>query len=228
MDGDAPTTVAHHPESFRDGMRAGLPLVLPTLVVGVSFGVFTQSIGWGTVAPIVCSLVVFSGSAQFAMSSVLGGGGGVAPAVLAAALVNARFLPMGLALGPSLHGGRLRRAIEGQAMVDASWAIAVRGEGQFSRPILIGATLPQWAGWQIGTVLGVLGGDVLGDPDRYGLDAVFPAFFLALLAVELRNRRAIPVALLAAAITLALVPIAPVGLPVVAAAAAALLGLRDA
>jgi 4-azaleucine resistance transporter AzlC len=216
------------PDSFRAGIRAGLPLGLATLLVGVSFGVLAQSLGWGTVAPIVFSLIVFSGSAQFAVASVLGGGGGVGPAVLAAALVNARFLPMGLALGPSLLGGRLRRAIEAQAMVDASWVIAARGDGRFSRPILLGATLPQFLAWQIGTVIGVLGGGALGDAERFGLDAVFPAFFVALLAAELRNPRAIPVALLAAAITFALIPVAPVGLPVVAAAGAALLGLRHA
>jgi 4-azaleucine resistance transporter AzlC len=224
-----PSSGAHdRPDTFRAGIRAGLPLGLATLLVGISFGVLTQSLGWGTVAPIVFSLIVFSGSAQFAVASVLGGGGGVAPAVLAAALVNARFLPMGLALGPSLPGGRLRRAIEGQAMVDASWVIAARGDGRFSRPILLGATLPQFIAWQLGTVIGVLGGGALGDAERYGLDAVFPAFFVALLAAELRNRRAIPVALLAAAITFALIPVAPFGLPVVAAAAAALLGLRRA
>jgi 4-azaleucine resistance transporter AzlC len=222
----AGTTGRHPPESFREGVKAGLPLGLATLIVGISFGVLARSLGWGIVAPIVFSLIVFSGSAQFAVASVLGGGGGVAPAVLAAALVNARFLPMGLALGPSLHGGRLRRAIEGQAMVDASWVIAARGDGRFSRPILLGATLPQFLAWQLGTVIGVLGGGALGDAERYGLDAVFPAFFVALLAAELRNRRAIAVAALAAAITLALIPVAPVGLPVVAAAAAALLGLR--
>ena len=213
------------PHSLRDGLRAGRPLVLPTLLLGVSFGVLARSLGWGVVAPLVCSLVVFSGSAQFAIVSVLGGGGGALPAVLAAALVNARFLPMGLALGPSLPGGRWRRALEGQAVVDASWALAAGGDGRFSRPLLFGATLPQFVAWQVGTVLGVFGGDVIGDPERLGLDAVFPAFFLALLLPELRNRRAIAAAALAAVVTLALIPVAPAGLPVVAAAGAALLGL---
>ena len=86
--------------------------------------------------------MVLSGSAQFAGASILGAGGGVGAATLAAVFVNARFLPMGLALAPSLVGGRLRRAAEGQLVIDASWALANRGDGTFKREYLIGATLP--------------------------------------------------------------------------------------
>jgi predicted branched-subunit amino acid permease len=77
-------------------------------------------------------------------------------------------------------------------------------------------------------VLGVLWGDLLGDPEALGLDAVYPAFFLALLFEELRARRAARgVAAAGALIALVLVPIAPPGVPVLAAALAALVGLRD-
>jgi predicted branched-subunit amino acid permease len=84
--------------------------------------------------------------------------------------------------------------------------------------------------WVAGTALGVFGGELIGDPDRLGLDAMFPAFFLALLAGgELhRGRRAVLAACIGAAVALVLVPIAPPGVPVIAASAAALLGLAGA
>jgi 4-azaleucine resistance transporter AzlC len=207
------------------GVRAGLVFVLPTLLVGISFGLLARSLGWGIAAPIVFSAVVFSGSAQFAVASILGAGGGVVAAVAAAALVNARFAPMGIAVGPSLKGGPLRRALEGQAIVDVSWALASRGGGRFDREVMIGATLPQYVAWTVGTVIGVAAGGAVGDPAELGLDAIFPAFFLALLAEELRNRRAVAVAVVAAALALALLPVAPPGVPVIAASAAAFLGL---
>src|SRR5215211_9170093 len=104
------------------GARAVLPLALATGVMGISFGVLAYASGWGTVAPIVFSVMAFSGTAQFAVVSVLGAGGAVVPAIVAAVLLNARFLPMGIAVAPFLKGGPLRRALEGQAVVDASWA----------------------------------------------------------------------------------------------------------
>jgi 4-azaleucine resistance transporter AzlC len=208
------------------GVRAALPFALATFVLGISFGVLARSLGWGTLAPIVFSVIAFSGSAQFAVASVLGAGGGAVAAIVAAALLNSRFGPMGVAVAPYLKGGPLRRALEGQAVVDASWALASRGGGRFDREFMIGATLPQVTAWIGGTIVGVLGGDFIGDPERLGLDVIFPAFFLALLAEELRSARAVIVALIAAVLALALVPFAPPGVPVIAACAAALLGLR--
>jgi 4-azaleucine resistance transporter AzlC len=209
---------------MRRGIRAGLPPALATLAVGISFGVLAQPV-IGTAAAIVMSIIVYAGSAQFAAVGTLAAGGTAGAALLAGLLMNARFLPMGIAAAPALRGGRLRRAAEGQAVVDASWAIASDGRGNFDRELLIGATIPQALGWWSGTAIGALGGSLLGDPQALGLDAIFPAFFLALLVNELRNGRAVLAAGIATVLALLLVPHVPAGVPVVAASAAALLGL---
>ena len=112
--------------------------------------------------------------------------------------------------------------------MDASFALASRGDGTFDGDKLIGATIPQAAAWVAGTILGVLGGGLLGDPAALGLDAIFPAFYLVLLLEEARGRRAVLAAALGVLITLSLMPFAPAGLPVIAASVAALLGLRRA
>ena len=210
------------------GVRAGLVLTLPTLAIGVTFGILARSLEWGVLAPIAFSALAFSGSAQFAVASVLGAGGTVVAATVAAVLVNARFAAMGIAVAPALKGGRFRRALEGQAVVDASWALASRGDGRFDREFMIGATIPQFVAWVAGTVIGAVGGEAIGNAEDLGLDAIFPAFFLALLADELRNRRAVLAALVAGATALALVPFTPPGVPIIAACGAALLGLRRA
>ena len=216
-----------HDGVYLAGARAGLPFALATFVLGISFGVLARSLGWGIVAPIVFSVITFSGSAQFAVVAVLGAGGGALAAIVAAVLLNSRFLPMGVAVAPFLKGGPLRRALEGQAVVDASWALASRGGGHFDREYMIGATLPQVVAWISGTVIGVLSSDVVGNVERLGLDVIFPAFFMALLVDELRDgRRTIAVALIAAVLSLALVPWVPPGVPVIAACAAALFGLK--
>jgi 4-azaleucine resistance transporter AzlC len=213
-------------ERLRPGFRGGFPYAVAAGVVGVSFGAVAEPL-MGPVAPIVMSVVVFAGSAQFAATAVLLAGGGALLAVTAGILLNARFIPMGIATAPSLTGGRLWRAVQGQALVDASWALANRGEGRFDRDFLIGSTLAHYPLWVAGTAIGVLGGGLIGDPETFGLDAMFPAFFLALLVVELRNRAALPAAALGALLALALVPFAPAGVPVIAAALAALIALRD-
>src|ERR671910_596836 len=144
------------------GARAALPFALATFVLGISFGVLARSLGWGIVAPIVFSVIAFSGSAQFAVVAVLGAGGGALPAIGAAVLLNSRFLPMGVAIAPFLKGGPLRRALEGQAVIDASWALASRGGGRFDREFMMGATAPQVVAWIGGAVVGGVASVVVG------------------------------------------------------------------
>lgn len=213
------------PTSLPAGARAGFPFAVAAGLVAVSFGAVAEPV-MGTVAPIVMSAVVFAGSAQFAAIAVLGAGGGVVAAVVAGILLNARYGPMGIALAPSLRGGRVRRAAIGQAMVDQSWAMANRGQGRFDVTFMVGATLPAYPLWVAGTAAGVLAGDLIGDPERLGLDVVFPAFFLALLVPELREPPSRSAAALGAATALVLLPVAPAGVAILAASAAALLGLR--
>jgi len=214
------------PSDIREGVRKGLPLVLPTLAGGISFGVLAQPV-MGSIAPVVMSLVVFSGAAQFAALTVLTAGGGALAAIAAAMLMNGRWLPMGLAVGPFLSGGRRKRAAQSLALVDASFALSSRGDGTYDRGILIGATLPQAAAWTGGTLIGVLSSSAIADPGALGLDAMFPAFFAVLLAGEARGKLPLTAAALGALIALALMPFAPPGVPVLAASVAALLGLRS-
>jgi 4-azaleucine resistance transporter AzlC len=210
---------------IRTGIRAGLPLVLPTLAGGLSFGVLAQPL-MGSLAPVLMSLAVFSGAAQFAALTVLTAGGGAVAAILAGMLLNLRWLPMGLAVGPFLKGGPVRRALESQGTVDASFALARNEDGTYDRGVMLGATLPQYVAWAGGTLLGVLGGSLLGDPKTLGLDAMFPAFFLCLLFEEARSRSARTAAGAGALTALCLLPWTPAGVPVVAASAAALIGLH--
>jgi predicted branched-subunit amino acid permease len=215
-----------HP-SFREGFRSGTPIAIASLILATTFGVLAEPV-MGTWAPIVMSAFVFAGSAQFGALAVLAAGGGVLAAVAAGVLLNARYVPMGIAIGPSIEASSpWRRGLIGQAMIDYSWAAAARGGGRFDWRFMVGATAPAYPCWVGGTAIGVFAGDLIGDPEALGLDAIFPAFFLALLlsGEASTGRRAVIAALLGAAIALALIPWAPPGIPVIAACLAALIGL---
>lgn len=218
------STAVDAPSGIREGIRDGTPVAIAAGVVGVSFGVLAEPV-MGAAAAIAFSAFVFAGAAQFAALAVLASGGGAVPAIVAGILLNLRFLPMGVALAPWIRGGVLRRALTGSAIVDASWALSSRGDGRFDPAVMIGATIPQYPMWVGGTVLGALGGDLIGDPETLGLDAVFPAFFLGLLLGEMRTREGRIAAAAGAAIALALLPFAPPGIPVLAASAAAAVAL---
>jgi len=208
-------------ERRRAGVRRGVPFGVAVFAIAVSFGVLARPV-MGPVAPIVMSVIVFSGAAQFGSLAVLKAGGGGGAAIAAGILLNARYLAMGLALAPSLRGRAISRAAFAMTVVDASWAAASQGDGGFDPWYMVGVTAPQYVGWILGTVAGVLVGRALGNPQSLGLDALFPAFFVALLLAEVRGRRRLAAAGGGAGIALTLTPLVPAGLPILAAAAAAL------
>ena len=209
---------------LRDGARRSVPIGIAVLAFGVSFGVLARTAGMGVWAPIVMSATTFAGSAQFAAVSILHTGGSVAAAVAAATLLNARYVPISISVARLFHGRMLGRLVRSQLIVDESWAVSVRPEGGFDLRLLLGAGLLLYPCWVGGTALGVVGGGLLGDPRRLGLDAAFPALFLALLTPQVRGRRPLVAATLGGAIALALVPLAPPGVPIVVASLACLVG----
>jgi branched chain amino acid efflux pump len=211
--------------TFAHGARKVAPFSIAVFGFGVSFGVLAAP-SMGRVAPIVMSLTVFAGSAQFASASILSDGGTVAAAVIAAVLLNARYGPIGVSVAPSLTGPWWSRLLRAQLVVDETWALSGDGRGGHDPKIIVGAGVVLYAAWVLGTTIGVLFGDLIGDPTRLGLDAAFPALFLALLVPNLDRPHAKTAAILGAAIALALTPFAPLGVPIIAASLACLVGWR--
>jgi len=210
---------------MRRTLLAAAPIAAAVGVFGVSFGVLALQVhiaGW---AAVLMSALVFAGSAQFAAIAILGGGGGVVAAILAGALLNLRYLAVGAAVAPVLPGGPLRRMLLGQLVVDESYVLGV-GAGEAGRPdrrtvLITGALF--YGCWVLGTIVGVILGPVFGDPKRFGLDAAFPALFVALLWPMLTTRRAIRAAVAGGAAGLVLAPFTPPGVPLAVAAALGLL-----
>lgn len=208
------------------GIRAALPISVGTFLLAFSFGLAAQPVLGADVA-IAMSALLFAGAAQFGALAVVATGGDVLTAVAAGALINLRYMPMSLAMAPSMPTGLIRRCLIAMTMTDPGWAMAARSEGRFDAHFMLGTAIPQYVLWQLGTVIGVLLGSALSEPETFGIDALFPAFFLAiLLGGELRSdRTGIAVAAIGGIIALLLVPVAPAGIPLVAASIAALVVL---
>jgi 4-azaleucine resistance transporter AzlC len=202
------------------------PISVAAGLFALSFGVLARAAGMGWTAPMVMSATTFGGSAQFAVVSVLGNAGSAAAAIVAAVMLNARYAPIGISIAPWFRGSVPKRLVQSQLIVDESWAITLRRKGGFDLAVFLGAGTLIYVLWNAGTAIGLLLGNGVGDPNRLGLDAAFPALFLALLVPQLRDRRKVAAALLGGGIALVLIPFTPAGIPVVAGAAAALVGWR--
>jgi len=202
----------------RDLLRQAVVIGLATGAYAVSFGVLSVTAGLSVAKTCVLSLVMFTGASQFAVVGVIGAGGLVGAAAGNALLVGARNAAYGFVAAPYLPAGRWRRALLSQLVIDETVAMARAQPDPAAARYAFSATgIAIYVFWNAGTLIGALAGTGL-DPARFGLDAMFPAAFLALLAPQLRQPGTMRVAVAGGLIALALIPITPVGVPVLAAA----------
>jgi 4-azaleucine resistance transporter AzlC len=187
---------------------------------GISFGVLAVAAGLSPAQACVMSMLVFTGASQFAFVGVLAGGGAAMAAMAPAVMLALRNAAYGLSVAPVLRGPLAGRAVAAQLVIDETTAMAqAQDDPRQARRAFLITGVSVWLCWNVGTLVGALVGGGLGDPRSLGLDAMFPAAFLALLAPQLRRPGAPVAAIAGAVIAVALVPFAPVGVPVIAALA---------
>lgn len=192
---------------------------------GVAFGAASVAAGLSVPQTAMLSLLAFTGGTQFAVVGVVSGGGTLAAALSSGLLLGARNTLYAMRLAPLMRVRGLRRLVAAQGTIDETTAMAVaRADPSLARLAFWSTFAGVYVFWNIATIVGALGAQALGDPARFGLDAVIPAAFLALLAPRLRagliERR---VAAGAAVIALVLIPFTPPGVPILVSSAALLL-----
>lgn len=209
----------------RSVIRDSLGVGLAVGTYGVAFGAASVAAGLSVTQTVLLSLLAFTGGTQFAVVGVVAAGGGIAAALVNGLLLGTRNTLYAMRLAPLVRPGRRLRFVAALGTIDESTAMAIAQP----RPALA-RTAFWWtfAGvylfWNLSTMLGAVGAHTLGNPDRFGLDAVVPAAFLALLAPRLRTGRIERrVAIGGAAIAFVLIPFTPPGIPVLASCAALLL-----
>jgi 4-azaleucine resistance transporter AzlC len=199
----------------RVAVRDVSPIALTAAVTGASFG--AVAVASGVPVWLICamSLLVFAGGSQFMVVGIMAGGGSPIAAVIAGLVLNARHLPFGLALGDVLGTRLAGRVVGSHLMIDESVAFAMaEHDPRRARVAFWTCSLALFLTWNLGSLVGALIGQVIGDPNRFGMDAAFPAALLAVLLPMLREATALRVALTGAAIAVATTPFLPAGIPV--------------
>lgn len=213
---DAPT---------RSIVSAGVALGAVVGVFAVVFGVGAVAAGGSVAQACAMSLLVFTGASQFTAVSVVDSGGSTASALSGAMLLAARNGVYGLTMAGHVRGGLGRRLLAAQLTIDESTAMATAQATAEHRRVAFWATgVSVYVFWNLGTLAGALIGSAI-DPTTYGLDAAFPAGFVAMVAPHFRTTAGRRAGLLGGAICLVTIPFVPVGLSILCAGIAVLVGV---
>jgi predicted branched-subunit amino acid permease len=195
--------------------------------LGVTVNVLVLDRVGSAALTIVAALLVNAATTELAYLAVRDAGGSQVAAVAAGWVVASRFGLLAVSLGARLRAGRVHRAVAGVMAFDPNVTFAVQQHHprQVAR-VFWRVTAAMFAGWVPGTLVGVFLGNVIGDADRLGLDAVFPAALLAIIGGLLRRRDGAVAAALGGGLCVGLLPITPAGIPIIASLTGAVVALR--
>jgi len=203
----------------------GLVLSVAVGIIGVTFGVLADAAGLSLPQVMVMSALMFTGASQFAAVSVIDGGGTGYAAVGSALLLAARNALYGPVVARLFRGSVAARAVSSHFVIDETTAMAsIQDDDAVAADAFWWTAIWLWSLWNLGSIGGALLGSVIGEPETWGLDAAFPAAFVALLVPHLRTRPGRVAALGGGALAIAAVPIAPAGVPILLGALAVIPG----
>jgi predicted branched-subunit amino acid permease len=205
---------------FTPAIRMGVSIGVATGVYGISFGALSVAAGLTAWQTLVLSSLMFTGGSQFAFIGVIAGGGTGAAAWAAASLLGIRNGVYGMQIKALLRPPARWIPAMAHLTIDESTATATAQDDPAERRRgFWAAGLAVYIFWNALTMVGVLIGDALGDPGRWGLDGAAVAAFLGLLWPRLKSRDPIAIAVVAAVVTVVAIPLLPPGIPVLAATA---------
>ncbi len=182
------------------GVVQALPIVLGYVPVGFAFGVLAQKAGLSMAMTLLMSVIVFAGSAQLIAVGLFSAGMDPLSIILTTFVVNLRHMLFSAALSPHLEGWR-KPELAGFAaeLTDETFALHVTrmAEAEPPKAETFAVNLTAQVSWILGTWLGIVGGQLITDIEPYALDYALPAMFIALLVMQIKNRRQVFVAVLA-------------------------------
>lgn len=184
-------------------MGEGWPVLGTTLLVGTTFGVVARQSGLQPVEIVAMSLLVFAGASQFAMVRLFSESAPTLIVIASVLFINLRHALMAASLRSQLHDlpffGRLLAAF---FLTDEAFAMATghfrRGGRSLAYYFMFAISL--YVLWNIATIGGILLGDAIGDPRRYGVDFAITATFIGIVVLAVRRRSDIVIAVVSALI----------------------------
>ena len=207
-------------------LRDSLAVAIPVGTYGAAFGAASVAAGFSILQTCLLSLLLFSGASQFAVVGVMGAGGSALSAIATGSLLGFRNGLYGLKMAPILKLRGLKKILAAQLTIDESTGVAIGQESrgvEASRYGFWATGIGVYVFWNLFTLVGALGAQAIGDPSAWGLDAAVPAAFLGLVWPRLIDTKTRFVALAAALLAVALTPIAPAGVPIIATVAIAVI-----
>ena len=204
-------TAIHTPRSeFLAGMKAIIPLVVGAIPFGIIFGALASTSGLSPAGTQGMSLFVFAGSSQFIAAGLIASGTSTIIIVLTTLVVNLRHMLYATTLAPHMQDLPPRWLLPlGFWLTDESFVVVIQryqrlDQSPYKHWFYLGTAVLMYTNWQLCTFIGILAGQWIDNPMRWGLDFAMIVTFIGMLVPMVRTRPTLGAVLVSGAAALAL------------------------
>lgn len=182
----------HNALGIKEGVVAGLPLVIGYFPVAVAFGILAKTTGISLMESFLFSFFVFAGASQFMALNLLAVGAGVGQIILTTLLVNFRHFLMSASLTTRITKDMKKWVpLIAFGVTDEVFSVVSFKEEELTTKFILGLQLTSYPSWVIGSVVGYLVGEILPPLIRNSMGIALYAMFAALLVPETKRSRKI-------------------------------------
>ncbi len=179
-------------ENFRKGVWANLPVAASVGAYGSVLGVLAaqKQISW--VVLLLMNLSIFAGSAQFVMVDMWAVPLPIIEIMLAASVINLRYVLIGASLNSVFKGSRMaHKSVFIHFVADENWAVTMASQrfGAATPAFLLGGGICLAVVWSCGTLAGHQLGMIIQNPEMFAMDFAFLAVFTALAVTLWRGKK---------------------------------------
>lgn len=215
--------------SFKKGLKDGLPISIGYFSVSFAFGIFAIENGLTVFQAVIISLLNMTSAGQLAAVPIIAGGGTLFELALSQLVINSRYSLMSVSLSQKLSK-RVKlpqKLLIAYGNTDEIFAVSVSNKGEVGTKYMLGIILLPVIGWTSGTLLGGVVGNILPPMITAALGvAIYGMFVAIVIPVAKKEKMTALCVLLAIAISCAfryipLLKVVPSGFTVIICAVVA-------
>ncbi len=187
-------------ESFKKGIKDGIPIGLGYLAVSFTFGMMSVSSGLSIWQAVLISLTNLTSAGQFAGLDIIVAGGSYWEMALTQLVINLRYCLMSFSLSQKLRRDEpwAHRYLVAFGITDEIFGVSASQEGKVSAFYNYGAMCMAIPGWTLGTLLGAISGSLLPDFIMSALGVAIYGMFLAVIIPPAKKNKAVLLVVVAA------------------------------
>lgn len=177
--------------SFKKGIKDGLPICFGYLSVAFAFGIFSVESGLSVLQALLISMTNVTSAGQLAAVPIIIAGGTLWELALAQFVINLRYALMSVSLSQKL--GKTISAFDRYVIsfmnTDEVFAVSSSNKGYVGKNYMYGLILTPYLGWSLGTFLGAGAGNILPSVVTSALGIAIYAMFVAIVVPEASERK---------------------------------------